>query len=187
MNMLDNNYELLLKDLLEKVKTYQMTEDEYRYISKHLSNKNFLVFGTGYDTPLWEYANRYGKTFFLEHDEKWIPKYKENVLKINYTCSIEESNKLLEEYNKTNYENLLINIPEKIRNSVWDCILVDSPPGYSREHHGRMQSIFTAKQLSNNVTNVFIHDCDREIEKKYASTMFHKTVFQTKKLMHVKI
>lgn len=187
LQIFDSNYEILLKNLLDKVQNYQMTEYEYRYISSYLLNKNFLVFGTGYDSMLWEYANRYGHTCFLEHDTTWIPERIRKFYIIQYTCSIGESDKLLDEYNNKNFNNLKIDLPEQVTNLSWDAILVDGPPGYSHEHHGRMQSIFTARQLSNESTNIFVHDCDRKIEKKYTESMFSKTIFQTNKFRHVQI
>jgi len=46
----------------------QLTRVEYQYISNFLGDKNFLVFGTGRDTPYWRLCNKGGTTLFLEND-----------------------------------------------------------------------------------------------------------------------
>ena len=64
--------EELIKTQMEVSKGNQMTEDEYRYIASFLGNKKFLVFGTGFDSNIWRFANKEGITLFLEHNSEWI-------------------------------------------------------------------------------------------------------------------
>jgi hypothetical protein len=90
--------EILLNNLRNNIG--QLTVDEYKYIIPFLGKSNFLVFGTGNDSELWNYANRDGKTIFLENQEEWIkPEYK-NVIKVDYTCKITDYKKLLDEFKK---------------------------------------------------------------------------------------
>jgi hypothetical protein len=55
-------------------------------------------------------------------------------------------------------------------------IVVDAPAGYAnhfeltgREAPGRMKSIYMASKLVNKGGFVFVHDCDREVERRYAT------------------
>jgi len=50
---------------MSHVKNGQMQRYEYEHISNFLGDVNFLVFGTGYDSDLWRYSKRFGKTVFL--------------------------------------------------------------------------------------------------------------------------
>jgi glucuronoxylan 4-O-methyltransferase len=180
----------MLEILLNKLKNNigQLTFDEYKYIIPFLGKSNFLVFGTGNDSELWNYANKDGKTVFLENQEEWIkPEYK-NVIKVDYTCKITDYKKLLDEFKKGIYDNLTISLPEEIKNIRWDVIFIDSPTGYNINCPGRMQSIYTGYSLSNKDTHVFIHDCNREVEDLYSKEMF-VIIDEIKKLryLHKKI
>lgn len=176
-------FENKLKILMSRVKNGQMTEEEYRYISSFLGNKNFLVFGTGYDSDFWRFVNNKGKTVFLEHDIKWIPENKDDVFLINYTSNIKNFKILLREYENKNFLNLEIKIPNFIIEINWDFILVDGPPGNKKNSIGRSQSIYMAKKLSSKNTQIFIHDCNRELEDLYSIKLF-KVINQLTKLRH---
>jgi uncharacterized protein (TIGR01627 family) len=178
--------EKYIKDLMSKVKDVQMTEEEYRYIVSKVSNKKLLVFGTGYDSDLWRYAVKDGMVKFLEHDDKWIPKNSNDIIKVNYSTDISQAKGLLDEYTSGNYDNLMMNLPEEILKTTWNCILVDSPPGWKVGTPGRMQSIYMASILAGKTTNVFVHDCDREVEDVFTNAMFSKTIKSLTKLRHVK-
>jgi len=175
----------LIKELLDKAKGYQMTEEEYRYIASFLGNVNFLVFGVGYDSELWRYSNQEGKTIFLEDDPEWIDDH-DDIIKVKYTCRIWDYAKLLYEYERGIYDNLKMELPREVVNTKWDAIFVDGPSGYSPTCHGRMQSIFTARILANKETDVFIHDCNRKIEDLYSKKIF-EIKKQLTKLRHCKI
>lgn len=170
-----------------KNKNFQMTKEEYLYIASYLGNINFLIFGAGHDAEYWRCSNKKGKTLFLENDDLYIPKNKNDIIKIQYTCNINEYKEILEEYKLNNFSRLNIEIPTEIKCIEWNAIFVDSPSGYSNHCHGRMQSIFMAKQLSNENTNIFVHDCDRKIEDLYTECMFSRKIKQLTKLREVKI
>lgn len=181
---LDKTFEKLLAKKLE-LSPHQMTAEEYRYIGSFLGNVNFLVFGTGHDTPLWRYANKGGLTVFLENNRKWIKKEDTDVYKVTYTTKRAEQEKLLEEYHNGIFDNLKMTLPDVVTNTKWDVIFVDSPVGTNDKKPGRMQSIFTASILANKDTEVFVHDCDRKVEDTYSKAMFSKTVKELSKLRHV--
>ena len=176
----------MLDILLDKLKSNigQLTIDEYKYIIPFLGKSNFLVFGTGNDSELWNYVNKEGKTIFLENQNNWIKSEYGNVIKVEYTCKITEYKKLLNEFKKGIYSNLTISLPKEIKNIKWDVIFIDSPTGYSINCPGRMQSIYTGYSLSNKNTHVFIHDCNREIEDIYSKEMF-TIVNEIKRLRHL--
>lgn len=173
-----------LDNLMSKVKNTQMHKYEYLYISKFLGNKNFLVFGTGHDSPFWRECNYNGNTVFLEHDLAWILPTSKDVYNINYTCSITDYLQLLTEFRSNNFENLEISLPDIVLKTNWDCILVDGPPGNKKKSHGRMQSIYTAYKLANKNTHIFVHDCDREVEDTFTKEMFNIIFCDLIKLRH---
>jgi len=176
---------LLLDKLMKSVGDGQMKREEYSYISNFMGNKNVLIFGTGRDSDYWRFCNTTGKTVFLENDDTWIDKTKKDIIKVDYTCSIKNSKKLLEEVKEGNYSNVKIVIPPELKTIEWDVIFVDSPTGYNNNCPGRMQSIFTALELSNKNTHIFIHDCNREVEHTWSMELFEIQT-QLTKLRHLK-
>ncbi|KAE8719294.1 zinc finger family protein [Hibiscus syriacus] len=72
-------------------------------VLRNRSPCNFLVFGLGYDSRMWNALNPHGKTLFLEEDQKWV----DNVLKgepdirayaVNYRTQLKEAGDLLKHY-----------------------------------------------------------------------------------------
>lgn len=185
--MIDKQFETMLSQHMKKAKNTQMTDKEYRYIAEFLNDKNFLVFGTGHDTPMWRYANKNGTTLFLENDVRWIKPEDTDVIEVVYNTKRSQYKQLLEEYNSGIFDNLKMDLPKIVTETKWDYIFVDSPIGKSDESPGRMQSIFTASILSSKDTNVFIHDCDRKVEDIYSKAMFSNVVKDLIKLRHVKL
>ena len=184
--MIDTTFEKMLEEKIIKSNGGQMTADEYRYIAKFLGNKNFLVFGTGHDTPLWRYANRNGKTVFLENNPKWVDQGDTDVIMVSYSTRRSQYLELLEEYKQGKFNNLKMDLPTEITNTKWDCIFVDAPVGTKDKKPGRMQSIFMASILAKADTDVFVHDCDRQVEDVYSKEMFSVTIKDLTKLRHVK-
>ena len=177
----------ILDDLMVTNKGWQMEREEYEYICSFLGGKNFLVFGTGNDTPLWRTANENGFNVFLEDQSQWINKTDTDVFEVKYSTYRSEHKRLLEEYKKEKFKNLKMSLPKIVMETNWDCIFVDAPVGKNDLSPGRMQSIFMAKILSNKNTDIFVHDCDRTVEDTYTKEMFKVFVKQLKKLRHVKI
>ena len=172
----------MVDELMVKNGNTQMTREEYLHISSLVSNSNFLIFGTGNDTPLWKEANKEGTTLFLENDTRWVDKNDKNTHIVNYTCTRPQAESLLQKYKEGNDEGLLMDHPEQLKDIVWDFILVDSPWDGS---HGRMQSIYLAsKLLKKNHTQIFLHDCDRWVENIYGRFFFGDNFKQFTKLRH---
>lgn len=166
----------------------QMTEKEYRYITDLSLGKNMLIFGCGNDSNLWRLVAN--KVVFLEHNKKWINNKYNDTLHIQYTSTMLNTDILLEEFKQTKYDNLYI---ESIKNNelinqFWDTILVDAPEGYDKnKNHGRVQSIFMAKFLSNINTNIFVHDINRDIEKKCCEIFGFKKITEFDRLGHYQV
>ena len=179
----DKKLEHLLDKVIEDTEQKQMTKDEYRYISSFLGNKNVLVFGTGYDSNLWRYANNDGLTIFLEDNDKWIED-SNDIYRVSYTSVLTDADKFLEEYKLGIFDNLKINLPDIVKNTNWDVIIVDAPAGYKSHFPGRMQSIYSAKILSKKNSDVLVHDCNRYVENLYTTTMFGKPHKELTKLRH---
>jgi hypothetical protein len=61
-----------------------------------------------------------------------------------------------------------------VEREEWDIILVDAPAGDGDETTGRMKSIFLASRLIRRSGDVFVHDCDREVEDVYCNKFLRK-------------
>ncbi|KAI9125641.1 hypothetical protein K1719_003059 [Acacia pycnantha] len=153
---------------------------------------NFLVYGLGHDSLMWESINPGGTTVFLEEDPKWV----QTVLKdaphlqahtVYYRTQLKEADRLLSSYRsepKCSPEEAYLrgnekcklalhNLPDIVYDTEWDLIMIDAPRGYFPEAPGRMAAIFSAAVMARNrkgsgVTHVFLHDVDRKVEKMYA-------------------
>jgi hypothetical protein len=137
---------------------------------------NLLVFGMGNDTPLWMEINSKGRTAFLEDSNDWRQKVigscpnAESYL-VTYNTKISEWESLVDEY-----QRLAIDLPVQITDTKWDVILVDGPsgdyPNYKKLHGfeppGRMSSIYMSARLIKQGGYIFVHDCNRIIERVYA-------------------
>ncbi len=148
--------------VLRDTRGHQMSKEQYTHIANQLGNKNFLVFGTGYDSDLWRLANLNGRTLFLENLKEWIPEDATDVILVKYSTKISEYKELLQKPDK-----LYLKLPKEVEDICWDVILVDSPTGYTRSCPGRMQSIYTASKLAKDNTLIYVHDCDRKVEGLY--------------------
>jgi len=127
----------------------------------------FLVFGLGNDSRFWRKLNRKGTTVFLEDDEQWLrnssardPKLR--ALQVAYGTQRSQWRELLEAR-----DLLDMPLPVEVESRSWDVILVDAPAGWREDQPGRMQSIFLASRLVSEGGDVFVHDCDRTVERTY--------------------
>jgi len=148
--------------------TIQLTPLQLTSIVKTLGNGcNFLVFGVGNDSSFWLEMNKGGKTIFIEDDKVWAENVKKKnpgikILMVSYDTKRSNWENLID-----HPENLLLKIDDEVTNIKWDVILVDAPKGYEDEHPGRMKSIYQASILIKNKGHVFVHDCERLVERAY--------------------
>lgn len=172
----------------------QLSFNEYNYIAKTVIAKNgcnMLVFGVGQDSKLWMLANRKGETYFLENSISWLAQIKTETPEINaqiikYITVRKDWKELID----SPHNNLMLALPDKISSKQWDVIFIDGPKGSNDLAPGRMQSIYTTSVLSEKSKNidVFVHDCDREVEKAYCDHFFGnmKLVAEFDRLRHYK-
>ena len=128
-----------------------------------------LIFGCGNDSPLWERVNAGGKTVFLENDPAWIEKispklFASSVHRVEYGTRVDDWRSNLDSGNE-----LLLDLPSEITLGSWDIVIVDGPPGYDNTLPGRSRSIVTASRLVAPRGRVFVHDCERPLEKAFAA------------------
>ncbi|KAM3368801.1 hypothetical protein ACQJBY_016992 [Aegilops geniculata] len=67
----------------------------------------------------------------------------------------------------------LHNLPPEVYENEWDMLMLDAPKGYFASAPGRMAAIWTAAAMARSRrgegdTDVFLHDVDRKVEKRYA-------------------
>lgn len=158
----------------------QLSVEEYVLIAEKLIHKapcNMLVFGVGRDSRLWIKLNSQGTTVFIEDSPIWLERIRQEIPQINayfvtYNTKRTEWQELL---NRNIEAELLLDLPRGIAKRRWDIIFVDAPEGWSDEKPGRMKSIYTAAKLALSFKNcdVFVHDCDREIEAIYSNQFLH--------------
>ncbi|KAH9294364.1 hypothetical protein KI387_040432 [Taxus chinensis] len=173
----------------------QMSQGEIRAIAHSVLEKrpsNFLVFGLGHESFLWRILNYGGRTVFLDESEMWVNRLEEKhpemeAYEVQYTTKVSESEQLLalaKEQSQTDcrpVQNLLLSdcklgindLPNYLYEVNWDVILIDGPRGYFPGAPGRMSAIFTASVLGRSkqevkVTDIFVHDSSREVEKIYS-------------------
>jgi len=126
-----------------------------------------LVFGLGNDSFFWSSLNRNGTTIFLEDNKEWfqnIMKKAKNIkaFMVSYNTQRKDWKTMLE-----NKSLLEMTLPDNVENEAWDIILVDAPAGWKDENPGRMKSIFLSSKLIRNSGDIFVHDCNREVEEIY--------------------
>lgn len=133
-----------------------------------------LVFGLGNDSSLWSSLNRNGITVFLEDNIEWFQKIikKSKNIKaflVSYDTQRKDWQTMLE-----NKSLLEMTLPDDVEKEAWDVILVDAPAGWNNESPGRMKSIFLSSKLIQNSGDIFVHDCNREVEKIYCDKFLQK-------------
>lgn len=181
------NIKQIIKERTEK-KFQMMPKEIYEIVKIIKPPVNFLVFGMGKDSILWHNINKNGKTVFIEDNNKWFYKIiKEySFLKaflINYGTVREDWKNLINKPEELYISDLNKNL---INDKKYDVILVDGPRGDKNGKPGRMKSIFMASKLIKKHGHIFVHDCNRKIEKVYCDKYIGKKhlVNKTLKLAH---
>ncbi len=163
--------------VVRAVSGIQLSVPQLHLILRTMKEKapcKLLVFGLGNDTAFWLQTNPGGQTVFLEDNEFWLKRIASRSRHIiahlvAYDTRRSDWEKLLESPSK-----LTMSLPENIEKQEWDVVVVDAPAGYDDETPGRMKSIFTASQLVKPEGDVFVHDCNREIEDAYCNRFLKK-------------
>ncbi len=148
----------------------QISTNQLLYIIGVVSRKapcRLVVFGLGNDTVFWSLLNEGGETVFLEDNEFWMRRITRRTpglkaVLVKYNTKRSDWKALLE-----SPEQLEMALPDEIDAKKWDVVVVDGPAGYNDNTPGRMQSIYTGSQLVKPGGDVFVHDCNREVEDAY--------------------
>ncbi|MCO5563586.1 hypothetical protein L7F22_017231 [Adiantum nelumboides] len=179
--------------------TPQQTQEETMITANILSRRgpcNFLIYGLGFDSPLWQALNHGGRTVFLEEDPSWIAQMTEanpslEVYAVNYTTTLSDADDLLA-YVQQNQDVcfpserdllhskcklVLKSLPDHLYGVKWDVIMIDAPRGYSPEFPGRMTAIYTSALMSraalhDQSTDILVHDVDRPVESRFSVEFF---------------
>ena len=129
---------------------------------------SLLVFGCGKDSVFWEKVNRNGTTTFLEDNPEWLGLARSALTRaeahlVHYGTRRPDWAVLMNAPSRLELE-----LPVAVSSRLWDVVLVDGPAGYDDDQPGRMKSIYMASRLVAPGGCVFVHDCDRQIEREYA-------------------
>ena len=163
--------------LMKNLNEIQLSLEQLKVIALTIKRKapcKLLVFGVGYDSAFWSNINRGGVTIFLEHNKFWLQKIikkskKITVFLVNYDTQIKDWEHLLE------HPSLLhMDLPIAVERQAWDVILVDAPDGWHDQTPGRMKSIFLSSKLIKDSGDIFVHDCNREVEDMYCNKFLGK-------------
>lgn len=163
-------------------KTGQMSIAEYTAITDELIRRGpckLLVFGCGNDSPVWHALNRGGVTVFIENDESWANATFQKcqdcaIAVVGYWTQRDRDGGNAALLGSPDVvlakEMTLIYQQLRMKPFVWDVVIVDGPQAWASELPGRLQSIATAAQYSDPTSTVFVHDCDRSHEQRWART-----------------
>lgn len=174
---------------MRRLNHIQLDADELQLIISRIKNKRpckLLVFGLGNDSLLWNELNRGGKTLFVEDNLEWLNLVKkmygiDNAVLVDYGTKLDQWQSLLDQP-----EVLGETLHQQISAHDWDFVLVDAPAGWHHDAPGRMKSIFTAAAFLEQGAEVFVHDCNREVENHYCNVYLKQNNFrqQVGKLRH---
>ncbi len=164
-----------------RINGIQLSSKEIEYIITRMKGKfpcNLLVFGLGNDSVFWLRINRGGSVVFIEDNEEWFREILRKLPHIsaylvNYHTRRPQWKELLE-----SPDLLDMTLPDEIEKEKWDVILVDAPAGLNDQNPGRMKSIFLASKLAKlakSSCDVFVHDCNRQVEQVYCDRFLKKT------------
>ena len=174
--------------LMRRCNHIQLSVSELKKIIgtiKSKENCKMLIFGVGNDSMLWATLNRKGNTVFLEDNQQWLDTVttRDNITDVHlvdYETQCLQWKELLNTPDK-----LDMCLPEVLQQS-WNIILVDAPAGWYDTAPGRMKSIYQSSLFIRPSVDIFVHDCNREIEQQYCDTYLKPKhmVEQIEKLRH---
>ena len=156
--------------LMRRLNRILTNEQELRLVVRQLKLQvpcDLLIFGVGFDSGLWTMLNRGGTTVFIEDNVKWADRVQLHYPEI--TVHIMDYNTVRSQWRELIDSPTLLELglPEQVTDREWDVVIVDGPSGWEQGSPGRMKSIALARKLVRAKGHVFVHDCDREVERAY--------------------
>ena len=144
---------------------------------------------------MWDSLNPRGTTVFLEEEPNSTRAALHHfpilrAYNVRYPTRLSDASNLLASYKKDCWPSAkgvdirlkgnkrcklaLAELPDEVYEKEWDIILIDGPRGYFAAAPGRMGVIYSAAVMARarkrpGVTHVFLHDADREVERRYAA------------------
>lgn len=158
--------------LMVFVNRFETSGEQVYMISQTIRKRrpcSLLVFGLGFDSSFYSSINSGGRTVFLEDNGDWFRDvttrhpHLEAYL-IRYKTKLSDKEIYLKQR-----ESFATELPEVVASTSWDIIFVDAPAGYDDKTPGRMESLRLASILVKHPGDVFVHDCEREVEATYAA------------------
>lgn len=155
----------------------QLSTAQLRAISIIVREKalcKLLIFGVGNDSVFWSKINKDGVTIFFENNNNWY----QSITTMSKVLTV-----FLIDYNtkRSDWKILLhspslldMTLPNNVEAEKWDVILVDGPDGQNDQSTGRMKSIFLSSRLIKDSGDIFVHDCNREVEDIYCNRFLKK-------------
>ncbi len=167
--------------LMKRLNGILLSTEQLKIIAAIVRRKtpcNFLVFGLGNDSLFWSGLNRDGVTVFIEDNKDWFEKITGRskaikAFRIHYDTQRKDWRTFLEDTSLLN-----TTLPDNVEKEKWDIILVDGPSGWKDHQPGRMKSIFLASRLIGKSGDIFVHDCDREVEDAFCGKFLGKDNLQ---------
>lgn len=144
----------------------QMPAAQYFRIAAEILSRapcRVLIFGAGADTELYVCANRGGRTAVIERHREWAARVRHlpcEVFEVVYSSVLRDG--------LAAHCDPPAGLPEGLLLAGWDVILVDGPEGYGPTTPGRQQSICAAALAAVPGATVFVHDFERDMERRAA-------------------
>jgi len=163
--------------LMRQMNNILLSTGQLKIISETIRRRTpcrILIFGLGHDSLFWSSLNRGGVTVFIEDNKDWFEKITRissamKAFLVHYDTQKKDWKTFLE-----NTSLLNMTLPDEIEKEKWDVILIDGPSGWKDHEPGRMKSIFLASRLIRKPGDVFVHDCDREVEDAFCNKFLGK-------------
>jgi glucuronoxylan 4-O-methyltransferase len=167
--------------VMKKLNGIQLSSKQLKVIVLIIKEKvpcRLLIFGLGNDSAFWFKLNKGGITIFLEDNTDWFQIITQRIknltaFMVNYNTKINDWDMLLK------FPSLLdMNLPTIVEKEKWDVIIVDAPSGWNDQSPGRMKSIYLSSRLIKYSGDIFVHDCNREVESIYCNRFLKENNLQ---------
>ena len=129
-------------------------------VAQHRFAARFLIHGCGFDSRFWHTLNAHGRTLFVEYDEAWASRVRDQAPNLEVTAypalptSVEQSTPRVDSEALDG-----VAMPDWAQ-EAWDIVLIDGPMGYQPQHPGRALPIFWASKTPQAKADIFVDDYD---------------------------
>lgn len=142
------------------------------------ANTNFLVFGTGHDTPWWrQQLQSLGQITFIEDNPEWLTDADKDVTVVKYSTQQQMLEAASNDQLKQMAASQPLAVPPQITGKKYDVILVDAPRGWPSDSNdgpagpGRLQSLALATKLIKPGGTIVVDDWQRPMERRMADVL----------------